>query len=296
MTFGELLNRYEKSDSDDPARIPWAFPDVSSSKMYGYDLLKEVIRAVWEEKGELISKWKYYSDMEESVKTSAKVFQTKKNIPDYILKEMRESVFNKAFGYVEIDEDCDLDKIRAIAHEFTSFKERFIPGFDSSKVALRFRKLGRHKALGLYFPMLGCLCVDLRSPSSFIHELGHCIDYMHGGRHALSDRCEFYSVYTLYKRSLMGELYKDADKMAALSGSKSKYNLRYYLLHTESFARCFELYVTKCLKVDSSLCKQNNNMGWAYPENEELLQAIRVYFDRLLVTVNAPAEDELLSA
>lgn len=297
LSYGELLVRYTKVDREDPAYIPWAFPVVDSSEFHGYELFKHVVEVVWEEKGELVEKWNYYADMESSGKSVARAFQTKKNIPGHILKEMQESEFNKAFGYVEIDEDCDLDKVRALAGEFSALKENILPGFDSSGVSLRFRKLGKHKALGLYYPMLGCLCVDIRSPSSFIHEYGHCIDYMQGSRHALSDMSDFYPVYTLYRKALIAKLKRDPEKTKALSNTKSKYNLKYYLLHTESFARCFELYVVSCLKLETSLCKQDGEMGFAYPEDEELLKCIKQYFDALRVTVNVPdKEDELLIA
>lgn len=42
------------------------------------------------------------------------------------------------------------------------------------------RKLGNHKALGLYYPEAKVLVVDVDSPSSFIHEYGHLLDYKFG--------------------------------------------------------------------------------------------------------------------
>lgn len=296
VSYNRLLSRADHIDRGDGETIPlcWPIPDVGSVNA-PYELMKAVIRTVWAEKGLLVRKYRYYRDMD-SGKSVAKSYQTKKGIPAKILKEMEESVFNKFFGYVEFDELCDLEKIRAIADEFISFKEEVLPGFDSKQVALRFRRLGNHKASGLYYPMLGCLCVDINSPSSFVHEYGHCMDNVAGnGRLALSDMEGFAHVYSLYADALISAVNKDSDVKQKLSGG-SKYNLDYYLLKTEAFARCFELYVAEVLGVDTSLCKQASEMGWAYPKDEKLLEAVEGYFSGLLVTVNRIQDETPLCA
>lgn len=105
-------------------------------------------------------------------KDYASVWETKKNIPKKVLKVMAETSFNDVFGYVEIDEMCDLDKIRELEKEWKAIVKILGLG-DYKDTALRFRKLGNHKAAGLYFPFLRCLCVDVRYPSSMVHEVFH---------------------------------------------------------------------------------------------------------------------------
>lgn len=294
VQYNRILDRATHLDREgcDVAPICWPMPSKNSIGIE-YDLLKTVIGACWEEKGQVIRKYKYYREMEDGLKKScAKAYQTKKNIPQKVLKEMEESVFNEYFGYVEFDETCDLDKVRVVAEEFIKFKKEVMPGFDSSNVALRFRKLGKHKASGLYYPMFGCLCVDLRSPSSFVHEYGHCLDHvMSPGRLALSDKEDFYKTYSLYATALKRAVTGNKDVAAKLSGG-SKYNLDYYLLKTEAFARCFELYVVETLGIDISLAKPSeDDMGFAYPkDDEELMKSIEGYFDALLATVNGVQE------
>ena len=106
----------------------------------------------------------------------ARSFQTKKNIPQKYIKAMAKSGFNEYFGYVEFDEECDLALMEELYKEYGAFaKELKVQKFP--EVSLRFRKLGNHKASGLYYYTLKCLCVDVRFPGSFVHEVGHAIDY-----------------------------------------------------------------------------------------------------------------------
>ena len=62
----------------------------------------------------------------------------------------------------------------------------------------------------------------------------------------------------------------------------SKYNLDYYLVPTEVFARCGELYFTRFRGVDNSLLKFER--GFDYPENEKLLELIKKYYDQHFLT------------
>ena len=293
ISYNRTLSRAQQRDTGEAEYVPpaWAKPNTSQSHTLdsAYELIKTVVKAVWAEKGQIVSKLRYFKDME-SGKSVAKAYQTKKDIPLKVLREMEKSEFNKYFGYVEIDESCDLDKVRAIAEEFSIFKEEVLPGVDSREVSLRFRRIGNHKALGLYYPMLGCLVVDVTSPSSFIHEYGHCLDNILGD-YPLSDMSGFYKTYSIYKECLMESLRSDMAEYKRIYESKSKYNLSYYLLHTEAFARCFEIYVARVLGLNTSLCKMDEKLGWAYPKSERLTESIKEYFDSLLATVNSVAQE-----
>ena len=62
----------------------------------------------------------------------------------------------------------------------------------------------------------------------------------------------------------------------------SKYNLDYYFVPTEVFARCGELYFTRFRGVDNSLLRFER--GFDYPENEKLLELIKKYYDQHFLT------------
>lgn len=243
-----------------------------------YPLFLDIV----EEKGAEIRNWRYLKALQGTVATAC---QTKKNIPEKTLKAMEESEFNNYFGYVEFDEDVDIEKATEIAKEFIAVKETFFPGVNASENALRLRKLGKHRALGLYYPFVQCLCVDINSPSSFIHEFGHLIDYTYG---RLSQKYNFYEIRQLYGK-LVDKAMGDND---TYKGS-SKYNREYFLNPTEIFARSFEIYCSRCLGIKNSLLERPSGYEAAtYPSDEGYLEQIKVYFDRLLVTINTDKSKE----
>lgn len=210
---------------------------------------------------------------------SARVFETKRNIPDKYLKAMAESKFNDYFDYVEIDEECNLESIVEIEKEFIAMKHECFGMDKHDNVSIRFRKLGRHRALGLYFPYLMCLCVDIRSPSSMGHEYLHMVDFKRG---ELSGKYDFLKIRECYKgilKDFIASLPSDDPLRSRLEGS-TKYNLKYYLEPTEVFARCGELYFTKLRGVDNSLLRPSYN--FAYPaDSEELMCLIDEYYGEL---------------
>ncbi len=213
----------------------------------------------------------------------AKSYETKKGIPEKVKKAM-EAYSKELFGYVEIDEDCDLELTDTIHKEIKAFCGKFLPNFKLEKAALRFRKLGNHKAVGLYYPFFNCLCVDIRCPSSFVHELGHLIDHQKGsGR--LSDKAAFAHVRRLYERN-----FNTAGKEL-----KGKYDRSYYLDPTEIFARSFEIFISKRIKAD--ICEPDKDLGkeFAYPADEKYREEVERYFNGLLYELGyadeAPLEE-----
>ena len=206
----------------------------------------------------------------------ARSFQTKKNIPGKCVSAMARSGFNRYFGYVEFDEECDLSLMEELFREYDAFtKELSINSFP--EVSLRFRKLGNHKATGLYYYTLKCLCVDVRYPGAFVHEVGHAIDYH---LDHISDKFAFSKVAERYESLLKEYVAKGKKEEIAVLKGKTKYNLQYYLMPTEIFARCFEMYVVRIRKIDNSLCKPES--GFAYPEDEKLMYLITSFFDEIL--------------
>lgn len=221
----------------------------------------------------------YESDMvEERVRKElqkgyAKSYMTKANIPEKVLKAMETSKFNDYFEYVEMDEETDLLKAEELAKEFEAFAGFF--GFQKRNVALRFRKLGNHKAAGLYYPGLRCLCVDIRHPDSFAHEYFHMIDYESG---RLSRKAAFSAVLNKYSAIIR----KEAEKPETKGILKGKYDLFYYLQPSEVFARCGEIYLMRILGFSFSMVKPCEREAFAYPQDKELLDLIAQYYDWLL--------------
>lgn len=217
-------------------------------------------------------------------KEHATVYETKKNIPDKVVKEMKESGFNDFFGYVEFDEECELSKVQEIELEFRAMQSIFHQK-KHEEVSLRFRKLGNHRATGLYFPVLKCLCVDVRNPSSMVHEYFHMLDYEYESR---SRKASFQNVYLLYKNALEEYIKAQSKGSAVYKGwyGTAKYNRDYYLEPTEVFARCGEIFITRIMGVVNSLCEPD--LGFAYPDNEALNQEIEQYYRGFLEEIAEP--------
>lgn len=211
----------------------------------------------------------------------ARVYETKKAIPQKTISAMEKSSFNNYFGYVEFDAECDLKKIVEIEKEFKALQNAvFNQKGKKEDVSLRFRKLGHYKAAGLYFPSLKCICVDVRYPSSMAHEYGHMLDYEAGN---ISRGVKFSKVRFKYAElfeKAIGDMSSDDSTRIKLEG-KTKYNKNYYLEPTEIFARSLESYLVEILKVDNSLVKPNEG-SIAYPNDNEYLSMVADFFDEFI--------------
>lgn len=291
IPFHYLLTQFKRKES-----VYWTpLPDSKSTRSSdviessGMLLLADLFRIIAAQKHSQQQMVTYYRDLE---KTYAKSYMLKKTITQKTQKAMENSLFNDYFGFVEFDIDTDLNKVEEIAKEFKAVKETYFPSVDSKENAIRFRKLGQHKALGLYYPSLACLCVDIHSPSSLIHEYGHLIDYCYGN---LSDKAEFCTVRKLYIEQLDKALETDEDLQKKMK-SGSKYNRAYYTMPTEIFARCFELYVSQCLGVRNSIVPATFSQEGIYPANQKMLETISQYFASQPFVRTKPAEQEMKCA
>lgn len=218
--------------------------------------------------------------------TAAKVFQTKKNIPAFMVKAMRESSFNKVFGFVEFDESTELDKVSEMEKCFFAVNERFFGGLAHKDYELRVRKCGRYRAAGLFFPTLNCMCVDPRNSDSFCHERWHLIDHAYGN---LSLKYQFTDIANTFEVTLRRALEKEKNspEVKLLLGN-TKYNLSYYLEPTEIFARCGELYLLEKGVSNSVQTEKQAFVYRAVRENRELMQLIINYFDDLTENLLKP--------
>lgn len=216
-------------------------------------------------------------DRAESAKHIATAYITKKNIPLGVRHAMEKTAFINYFKYVEFDEDVDLSSVQEIEKEFLVLNRAYFGSHKYPAVTLRFRKLGKHKVTVLYYPGLDTLCVDIRSPASFIHEFFHMIDDQLGD---LSLSIEFEPLVDEYKQAFEKSYEKlDGATKERLSGN-TKYNKSYFFRRAEIFARCGEIYFVRILKVESSLIQPD--LAYAYPPSEELDSLIKAFYDKLL--------------
>ena len=212
----------------------------------------------------------------DTIRKSAPPYITKKNIPLKTLKAMEESAFNQFFGYVEFDEAMDLNAVATIEKEFEFINRTYFFGATFKDVLLRFRKLGRHRAGGLYYFCLNTLCVDLCSPESYIHEYFHMLDDQ---LMDLSLQPDFIKVIDAYRAAFVANMMHLAPKEIAILKGGSKYNKDYYFRRAEIFARCGEIYMKRILHVHSSLLNLNEN-EIAYPNCEKLNKEIEAYYSK----------------
>lgn len=261
----------------------WALPLIDKKRYYTAqqkhaNCIKNLFLSMYQVNRQRFRSLKQYEDLKSSYATS---YVTKAGIPKATIAQMQKSLFNEYFSYVEFDEKVDLESITEIEKEFTAFKETFFAFINASKNALRFRRLGKHKAAGLYYPHVRCLCVDIRSPGAFVHEFGHLIDYSYGILSDLSDE-SFHSLYLEYTKLITQEVQKDKDEYARWSGT-TKYNKDYYLNPSEVFARTFEIYVTSVLEISNNLVTKPR--GCYYPLNEVFVQEVESYFENVFETI-----------
>lgn len=211
---------------------------------------------------------------------SAPPYVTKKNIPLKVFKAMEESDFNQYFGYVEFDQDMDLNTVKLIEKEFKNINKEFFYGLVFKNVILRFRKLGRQKAGGLYYFLLNTLCVDIHSPGSFVHEYWHMIDDQ---RNDLSLKPEFNKVVVVYRSAFLNNMMNLSPEEKKFLKGNSKYNIKYFFRRAEIFAYCGEIYMSRILHIESSLLHSLDISNVAYPQNRQLDNEIELYFKRLFI-------------
>lgn len=201
----------------------------------------------------------------------AKAFQTKKNINKAMLEKMETTSFlNNGFSYVEIDNSTDLDKFEQVESEWNEVYSK-LPKVSKTKTDLRFRKLGKHRASGIYFPTQNCISIDPKGVSSMIHEYGHFIDYELFDK-VLSLTPEFRDIIRNYSL--------EVDKLPKESFVAKKRG--YYTTPTEILARAFEIYMSK--RISTSFLKNDGEYETRDDYtcfNSETLEMVENFFNRL---------------
>ncbi|MEX3623574.1 LPD1 domain-containing protein [Viridibacillus arvi] len=208
-------------------------------------------------------------------------FQTKKHINKKTKEIMGNNKFLQKYGYVELDNDVELEKFHVLEKEFVELKKKiYIP--DCKDHSFRIKKLGKHRAAGLYYSApVRATIFDLDYPDAYCHELGHQIDHVLSKGIMQSETVRFMRVAEKYKEAV-GETINalPEDHFFKLSWKgKSKFNSSYYFLPTEIFARSFELYLFH-KGIETSFLKKEYDTP-VYPSNKEYLRLVERYFDDL---------------
>ena len=260
----------------------------------GYILLKSKIAELKKEKGydfegavnhiafvehNFVLNQKYSRQSSATIAT----IQTDKKYQDTELN--KSTIFNQlGFRKVEVDtqmyegREFDYNLFRKVEEDFEEICNK-LP-HASAQPELKLRKLGKHKATGLYAPFLNILAVDVRNTESFIHEYGHYLDYKHGGKENYSLRDDFEHIITSYSNNFKIISKKKEDDLLTRLMKASKESIPsvvsleekrlsselellkqtvkmfdYFTTPTEIFARGFELWVYETITSNSSLLK-----------------------------------------
>lgn len=273
----------------------------------GYFILKSKIAELKREKGcdfesavnhIIFTEHNFVLNQKHSRQSSSAIatFRTDKKYQDTKLNQ--ETIFNQlGFRKVEVDtqkydgQEFDYKQFKTVEADFEQICNKLPHALAHPE--LKFRKLGKHKATGLYDPILNIIAVDVRDTTSFIHEYGHYLDYNHGtnGEYSLSEEFEF--IISSYKNNFNLFFTKKEEELRntlmALGKERNGYelisikeklkaeeldNLRaakklidYYTTPTEIFARGFELWVFETITSDSKLLNSrdvyNNQIEYA---------------------------------
>lgn len=156
---------------------------------------------------------------------AAGVFEDKMHCDKAHAAAAASSSFARRFAHVEIDDEVDLDRFAAISHEFEELLARRAVPDISPENSFRFRKTGRHRAIGVYSAGHRALAVDPRHPESGVHEMLHAWDY--DGQNASTGEA-FAPVLSAYQKDGLSHVPESRREYAATP--------------TEVFARAGELY------------------------------------------------------
>lgn len=209
--------------------------DPGEEKVGDYaSLLDETLKA--QSFGERIrDQQKYVSE----TKTSLASAWEDKKYPDQTHRELAENsiLLQAGFRKVEVDNDVDPKEF----HDFEQAvleAQKVLPKMPAGTTpAIRVRKLGKHRALGLYVPHVNTICVDVHDSGSFVHEYGHMLDFQ-SAESSMGD--DFAEVIGVYRQALV------------MDGSASR-SAKYYQVPTEIWARAFELWGRERLGIDNRI-------------------------------------------
>lgn len=220
----EARDRKERLVQENADNVRTAFEALEDAQVEGRNFLAQK---------------KFMRSAQSSIATA---WQDKKH-PDAQHVEMAKNTsLAKVFAKVEIDNDVDAESFQRFEQAWEEAKDKLPPIPAGKEPALRIRKLGKHKATGVYFPHVNTIAIDVRDSGSFIHEYGHYVDIAVKGNASLD--AQFRDVVRDYEK-----------KLQVPKGTTGKYDHSYYSTPTEVYARGFELYAHERLGIDNRLLK-----------------------------------------
>lgn len=178
--------------------------------------------------------------------TRSSIWTDKQHINGETMAAMKNDPMNKFFAHLELDNAVDLVKVRQFSKEVCLLMENFLPVLPDTPT-LRLRKLGNHRALGMYVAgIFNTIVVDFRADEdfknfstlsgvgvqSFVHEYGHFIDFKYSDT-LLSQSQEFSKILREYQEALTEFAEENTLNL----------KLEYLLTPTEVFARAWEIYL-----------------------------------------------------
>lgn len=206
----------------------------------------------------------------------------------------KDNEFTALFTEVEIHNDYDLDKFvdAEIDFEHIYKKLNLHKRTFAKPLVFRTRKI-KGSTLGRYYPSYRTLIVDIKHMDSFIHELGHLLDYEWLPKQEVTKTyaSQNGATKTKYKNVMLS----DQDNFKAIiegytahykATAKSRQGASYYLCPKEILARTFELYVVRKFG-DNLLGETLASYSKAYRTsiypiaNEELMALVDTYFNTL---------------
>lgn len=204
---------------------------------------------------------------------TATVFEDKLQYDEKHQDAARHGFIGESFGKVEIDNSVDLNEYAKLQHEFQArYEAKEIPQINMDLHQMRFRKTGRHKAIGLYAPVLlqaphHGIAVDPRAPKSLLHEFAHAYDFQNG-MVCLTD--EFKPVL---------DCFRNADH-SGIDPTSSMYS--YAMTPTEVFARSWEVYAFNHNLGGSFIDTQERYLtNWMYTPLQSNQELLNNFFDKV---------------
>lgn len=230
----------------------------------------------------------YENDIDKE--THAKSWQTKKNINKSTLEVMNNSNLNIPFESLELDNSVDLNRFKQAEVTFQEMMNFLPKSTNREKPILRLRKLGNHKALGLFVPYNNTIAVDFRSSKSkteyqpagtgiqsFIHEYGHFLDYNTSPEVGISSSLQNDFSDILYQ---VQHKIDNHQKMVGKEFFPDRV-ANYFKVPTEVFARAFEIYSSEA-GLDNSLIfdksAYQNELQYTF-FTDDIKAKITEYFD-----------------
>ena len=279
----EFLNAHPdfKRQYGQPGTIHYFYPHVQDRNHLKW-LALTFVNHYLQQTYNIVCQQKYEHNLEKE--SHAKAWETKKNINKATQQVMDRTTLHKFFKGIELDNDVDLTQFKRFEDETMRLMTR-LPKTKNVPI-LRLRKLGNHKAAGLYVPSLNTIVVDFRNPSeihgnhaekeasfsSFIHEYGHYLDYNLSKNKddlSLSLQPKFANIIRNYTQELR------------LNGVAGK-DYAYLATPTEVFARSFELYMHDAVGLRGNLNHSNYDHQVEYKAfTPKARTTITKYFDQI---------------